>query len=109
MTANIMKANGEVVHLTTYREFKEEKKSNHVHIQLRREFDNIIRDNVGPDISPDNFQDVNLEDMPLYEMYQENTTYAEVGLKRKTEDNEDPVMATRLDRNVPTPEVNKNM
>ena len=32
MTAKIMKANGEVVHLTTYREFKEEKKSNHVHI-----------------------------------------------------------------------------
>ena len=40
MMANVMKANGEVVHHPTYRGLKEDKNSNQYHISLRNEFDN---------------------------------------------------------------------
>ena len=60
----------------------------------------------GPDISPDYFPDVNLEDTPLYEMYEDDTTDVGGGLAVNTEDDEGPDMATGLDRKVPTPEVN---
>ena len=41
-------------------------------------------------------------------MYEENTTDVEGGLVGKTGYYEEPVMATGLDREVPTPEVNEN-
>ena len=41
-------------------------------------------------------------------MYEDNTTDAEGGLEVNIEDNEDPTMATRLDHEVPTSEVNNN-
>ena len=103
MTDTIMKANGEVVHWSTYRGLKEDKKSNQDHIALRKEFDNSKRDRFGPYISPDDFTDVNLEDTPLYYMYEDYTTDAEGGVAGKTEDDKDPVMDTGLDREVPTP------
>ena len=62
----------------------------------------------GSDISPYDFPDVNLEDKPLYDMYEDDTIDVEGGLADKSEDNEVPVMATGLDRQVPTPEVNEN-
>ena len=46
--------------------------------------------------------------MPLYEMYEDDTIESEDGLTDKTKDEEDPAMATGLDRKVPTPEVNDN-
>ena len=72
MTANIIKGNGEVVHRLTQRGLKEDDNFNQAHISLRKEFDNIIIDKLGPDISPENFPDVDLEDMPLYEMYEDD-------------------------------------
>ena len=41
-------------------------------------------------------------------MYKYNTMDAEGGLSGNTEENEDPVIATGLDRKVPTPCVNYN-
>ena len=41
-------------------------------------------------------------------MYEDGTKDAESGLAGNTEDYEDPVMGTGLDRKVPTPEVNDN-
>ena len=108
MTAEIMKANSEVMHRSTYRGLKEEENSNQDHILLRKEFDNSIRNNLGPDILPDNFPNVNLEDTPLCEMYKYDTTDVEVGLAGNTEDDEGPVMDNELDCNVLMPEVNDN-
>ena len=51
---------------------------------LRKDFDDSIRYKLGLDISPDYFIYVNLEDTPLYEMYEDNTMDAEVGLEGKT-------------------------
>ena len=67
-----------------------------------------IRDKLSPEISPDNFPDVNLEDMPLYETDQDDTTDAEGGLSGKTQYDEEPTMATGLYHEVSTPEVNDN-
>ena len=41
-------------------------------------------------------------------MYEDDTIDAEGGLEEKSEDDEIPVMDTRLDRQLPTPEVNNN-
>ena len=69
MTAKIMKSNGEVVHCSTYRGLKEDWKSNQSHTSLRKEFDNSIREIFGPEISQDDFPDINLEGTPVYDMY----------------------------------------
>ena len=108
MTAKIMMGNGEVVHWPTYSGLKEDKSFNKSHISLRKEFDRNIRDKFGPDISPYDFPDINLEDTPLYEMYEENSTDLEGVLAGNTKDDEDPDMATVLDREVTTPELNEN-
>ena len=44
----------------------------------------------------------------MYEIYEDNTTYAEGGLAGNAEDDEYPVMDNGLDHVVPTPEVNDN-
>ena len=108
MKANIMKENGEVVHRLIQKGLKEDEKSNQTHVSLRKEFDNSIRDKLGTKNSPDNFIDVNLEDTPLYEMYEDDTADAEGGFTGNTEDDEEPVIDTELDREVPDPEVNDN-
>ena len=108
MTVKIMKGNGEVVHLSTYRGMKEDKWTNQAHILLRKEFNNNIKDRFGPDVSPEMFPDINLEDTILYEMYEDDTTDMEGGLSGNTEDYEDPSMDTGLCRKVPTPELNVN-
>ena len=64
---------------------------------LRREFDSNTKDIFGPEISRGNFTDINLEDTPIYEMYEDNTTDMEGGFLGKTGDGEDPPMATGLD------------
>ena len=94
MTANIMKANREVVHRLTYRGLKENEKSNQVHISLRKHFYNSTREIFGPDILPYEFPDVNLEDTPMYDMYENDTTDAEGDLVDKMEDNEIPLVST---------------
>ena len=70
MTANIIRVNGEVFHQSTYCGLKEDEWTNQSHIWLRKKFDSIIKDRYGPDISPDNFPDINLEGTPLYDMYE---------------------------------------
>ena len=70
ITDKIMKSNGEVVHCSTYCGLKEDENTNQDQILLRKEFDNSIRDNLLPAISPYNFPEVNLEDMPLYDIYE---------------------------------------
>ena len=47
---------------------------------LRKEFDTNINNKFGPDVSLYDFSDVNLEDTPLYEMYEDDTTVVEGGL-----------------------------
>ena len=54
-----------MVHQLTYHGLKGYKNSNQALISLRKEFDNSIRDKLGPDILPDEFPDVNLEDTTL--------------------------------------------
>ena len=99
----ILEANGKVVHCLKYRGIKEYDKSNLAHISLRKEFDNIIRYRYETEILPDEFPDLNLEDTPLYYMYEYDTTDAEVGLAGNTEDNGTPTIATELYQEIPTP------
>ena len=108
MTAKIMTVNGELVHRSEYCGLKEDKRSNQTHKLLWKDFDSNIRDKFGPAISPDYFPGVNLEDTPLYEMYEEYSIDEEGILAGNTKDIEDPSMATELDREVPKPEVNYN-
>ena len=42
----------------------------------------------------------------MYEIYEDNTADVNGGLAGNNEDDEDPVMATGLDHEVPTPKVN---
>ena len=79
-----MKGNGEVVHRSTWRKLKEDENPNQYHTSLRQEFDRNIRDKFGPDILPDNFPDVNLEDTPFYEIYEDDTTDMESGWSGNT-------------------------
>ena len=75
---------------------------------MRKFFDSNIDNRFEPDISPDNFSDVNLEDTPLYEIYEDDTTDVGGGLAGKTEDYEDPSMANGFYREVRMPEINDN-
>ena len=106
--ANTINTNREVVHRYTYRGLKEDEKSNLSHISFREEFDNSIREIFRPDISPDDFPDVNLEGIPLHDMCEDDTTDAEGDFAYKSEYDEIPLMATRLYRQLSMPEVNDN-
>ena len=108
MTSKIMKANREVLHRQTYCGLKEDDNSNQFHISLSKDFDNSTIVLFGPDISPDDFPGVNLEDTLLYDMYEDYTADAEGCLEDKSEDYEITVVANGLDRQVSTPEVNDN-
>ena len=57
------------MHRSTYRGLKEDEKSNQSHISSRKEFNSTIREIFGPEISLDEYPDVNLENTPLYDMY----------------------------------------
>ena len=61
--------NGEVMHRSTYRGLKGEEWTNKYRISLRKEFDSNIKDRFRPDVYPDGFTDINLENTPLYPMY----------------------------------------
>ena len=70
---------------------------NQAHISLRKEFDNSIREIFGPDIYTDDFPDVNLEDTPLYDMYEDDNADLEGVVADNSEDDDIPVMVTGLD------------
>ena len=75
MTAKIMKVNGEVVHRSIYRGLTEDDWKNQAHIYLRKNFNRNIKDRFGLDVSPYYYPDINLEDTPLYKMYEDDNTY----------------------------------
>ena len=60
MMANTMKVKGKVIHCSTYHGLKDEDKSSQVHMSLRKDFDNSIREKFGSDISLDDFPDASL-------------------------------------------------
>ena len=86
----------------------EDKWKNKAHISLKEEFDSNIKDRFGPEVSPYDNPDINLDDTPLYKIYEDDTTEMEVGLVGNNKDDEDPAMDTELDREVPTLEANDN-
>ena len=86
VVANIMKGDGKVMHFSKYYGLEKDDKSNQAHISLIKDFDSNIRDKLRPEISPDDFPYVNLEDTPLYDMYEDNTTDVGGALAGKTED-----------------------
>ena len=96
------------MHRSTYSDIKDDDNSSLAHISLRTEFDNIIRYIYGPYISPDDSPDVKLEDMPLYEIYAENTTDSQGVLGGIPKNDETPVMDTVSDQDTPMPKVNDN-
>ena len=56
---------------------KEDKKFNQDYISLIKKFNDSIRDRFGPEILQYNFPDINLEDTPLYDMYEDDITDVE--------------------------------
>ena len=50
---------------STYRGLNEDKWKNQANISLREEFDSNIKDRFGPDVSPYDYPDINLDDTPL--------------------------------------------
>ena len=84
MRAKIVKAKKEVVHPSTYHGLKYNDNPNQVHISLRNNLDNSIREIFATDISPDDFPYVNLENKPLYDMYEYYTADVEGGLSDKS-------------------------
>ena len=62
---------------------------------------------LNPDVSPENFSEINIEDTPLYDLY-ENEHKDSKGQTVGTEDEEPPVLATGFDIEFPTPEADNN-
>ena len=106
--ANITQANIEVVHCSAYPGIKKDENTNQAYKSLRKDCDKIIKEIFWPDMSPYDFSDGNQQDIPLYDIYQDDTTDTEGFWDDKSEYDEVPVMDTGQDRQVPTPEVNHN-
>ena len=110
MTAKIMKSNGEVVYRSTYRPLTDVERVNLAHIARRKEFDESITERYGPDASPDDFPDMNLQDTPNWDLYDDG-----IDDMPAAPDQEDAPMfvpsvhPTGLDKQVPTPEANDNL
>jgi len=126
MTAKILKANGEVVHRSTYRGLTEKEVNNAAHIAQRDEFDASIAEKWGADCTPEDFPDVALEDTPHYNQFDavnidlrhQDKEWLERWRKfaRLTEgegspdgmDDEDPWVITGTADETPTPETGDN-
>ena len=105
MVAYIMKENGEVVCRSTYRALNELELASDVHLKKRQEYDEAIRVRYGPSADPTDFPQINLEDTPTYDMYEDANTTAnnnEDGLEGSPDD-ELPINEV-----IPTPEANDN-
>ena len=72
MTSKITKDNGEVVHSSTYDALTESEAQNSAHISRKETFDKNISVKLGPDVPPDDFPEINLEDTPLYDLYEDD-------------------------------------
>ena len=70
LTAKILKMNGEVFHQSTYRSLTAQDMNDEEY--LRRDFDKKIEDNLGPKVVVKDFDDINMEETPTFEMYGHN-------------------------------------
>ena len=68
------------------------------HIASHTRFDSEIAERFGPDADPDDFPDINMEEMSAYNLYDDETS--EDGLQGSPDDEENTSPAT----DVPTPE-----
>ena len=107
MIAKIMKENGGVVHRSTYDSLPESEARNLAHISRRETFDKNISVKLGPDFSPDDFSEINLEDTSLYDFY-EDDHYDSKGQLVGPKDEEPPTQAIGIDTEVLTPEADNN-
>ena len=64
-----MKSNGEVVYRSTYRPLTNIERVNLSHIARRKDFDESITKKYGPDASPDDFPDMNLQETLNWDLY----------------------------------------
>ena len=70
LTAIILKMNEKVVHQSTYRSLT--KQELNYEVNLQRNFDTKIEDNLGPNSTVKYFDDMNMEEIPMFEMYSDN-------------------------------------
>ena len=102
-----MKENGEVAHRSTYDALTEIEAQKLAHISRRETFDKKISVKLGPYVSPDDLTDINIEDTPLYDLYEDDQKYSK-GQPVRLEDKEPPTPETGIDTEVPTPEDDDN-
>ena len=107
MNANIMKDTGEVDHLSTYNALPESEAQNLAHISRQETFDKNISVKLGPDVSPDDLPEINIEDTSLYDLYEDDHNDSK-GHLIGPEDKEPPTPATGFDTEVLSPEVDNN-
>ena len=69
LTAKILKSNGEVVFRSTYRSLNAKEENDEV--EIRRAFDKEIEEKLGPRAVARDFDDMNMEETPVFEKYEE--------------------------------------
>ena len=70
LTAKILKSNGEVVYRSTYRSLTPQEMNDEE--ESRREFDKKIEEKLGPKAVADDFEDMNMEETPVFEKYEDD-------------------------------------
>ena len=73
LTEKILKMNGEVVHQSTYWSLTTQDLNDEE--DLRHEFDKKIEEKLGPKAKVNNFDDMNMEETPTFEMYGDNNGF----------------------------------
>ena len=73
MTAKILKANGQIVYLSTYRRLTDDELQAPEEIKLRDNFDKLIHQKLGKPVTPEDLRDFG-EDVPTpeYELYDDD-------------------------------------
>ena len=62
-------ANGEVVYRSTYRALTDAERTNMAHVSRRVKFDHNMQDKFGPEISPDDFPDLDIPNTPEHDNF----------------------------------------
>ena len=70
LTAKILNINEEVVHRSTYWSLTTQELNDEEY--LRHDFDKNTKDKLGPKAMVNNFDDMNMEETPTFEMYRNN-------------------------------------
>ena len=72
LTAKILKQNGEIVHHSTYRGLTPEELASPTEQDAQTTFDESIERALGPETKVDDFKELNIEDTPIFDKYEDD-------------------------------------